>query len=341
MDTFTIVAPDDMHLHLREGEALPGFARAAAAGFARGLVMPNTKPPVRTATDLEVYRSRIHEAAPGFRPLMTFKLLESTPPEDIADLADAGAVAGKLYPRGVTTNAEDGVRDLAALGQTLDAMAEAGLVLCIHAEDPEAQVLERESAYLPKIEGILSRHPKLRLVVEHVSTAAAVRFVKQFPERVGATITVHHLLFTLDDLLGDKLDPHLFCKPVVKQREDRDALQQAVLTADSRFFFGSDSAPHPKHSKETDACAAGVYTAPVALPLLLEFFETQGMLRAIEDFTSRFGAEFYGLERNDGQLRCVKEPWLVPGDYDGVVPLGAGRTLSWSVDAIPPRPEQS
>ena len=325
-------APDDMHLHLRQGEALISYSRDSARYFARGLVMPNTQPPLLREEDLRDYRRRIIDGAPEFFPLMTFKLLESTNPEQIQALKEAGALAGKLYPRGATTNSEDGVSNFAAIDGCLEAMSAQDLVLCVHAEEPGAPALKREADFLHRLDAILNRHTKLKLVVEHVSTAEAVSFVQACGDRVGASVTVHHLLLTIDDLLGEKLKPHLFCKPVVKNNSDRKALREAVFAGDPKFFFGSDSAPHLRIAKESAASAAGVYTAPVAFPLLLELFETTGNLDYLEGFTSKFGADFYGLPLNSKRIRCYKQSWRVPEEFSGVVPLYAGRSLQWKAE---------
>ncbi len=279
-DTFEVYrlrTPDDFHVHLRQGQSLAAYTQDVAAGFARALVMPNTLPPVATAEGLEQYRTQIDAGlgvhTPGFLPLMSFKLAPRHDAAAVASLAAAGATAGKLYPAGVTTNSEDGVQSIESIFPALDAMQEHGIVLCIHGEAPDAFCLERETAFLSKLETIVARFPRLRVVLEHLSTADAVRAVRDLPSRVAATITVHHLLLTLDDLIGGELRPHHFCKPVVKTPADRAMLREAVLNGEPKFFFGSDSAPHTREHKECDCGCAGLYTAPVALPLLAEFFE--------------------------------------------------------------------
>lgn len=329
-ETIEIRRPDDLHLHLREGRALGAYARRAALHFARVLAMPNTSPPILTADDLRSYRALILEAAPRLEPLMTFKITESLGKREVRELAAAGAVAGKLYPRGATTNSDDGVRRLEAAFPAFEAMEEAGLVLCIHGEEPEAPALERERAFLPSLRGVVKRFPWLRVVLEHVSSREGVEAVLELPETVAATVTVHHLLFTIDDLLGGPLDPHFFCRPLLKGEADRAAIERVVLEGNPRFFFGSDSAPHPRSAKERGA--AGVYSMPVALPLLAAFFSGHGRAEALEPFVSRYGAEFYRLPLNDGRLTLRRSAWRVPQELDGVVPLMAGRELAWSVD---------
>jgi dihydroorotase len=321
--------PDDLHVHLRDGEAVSGYARDAARHFARILVMPNTSPPIVTAEDLVGYRTQILRAAPKLSPLMTFKIMQNATAESIRSLKAAGAVAGKLYPRGATTNSEDGLSDIESALPIIEAMEEEGLVLCIHGEDPTAPVLEREAAFLPVFLEIVRRFPRLKVVLEHVSSDAGVQAVREAPERVAATITVHHLLFTLDDLLGSRLRPHLFCKPVIKPEQDRAAIERVVLEGHPRFFFGSDSAPHLRSDKEGNSGSAGVYSIPVSLSLLAEFFVDRDAVKRFEPFVSEHGARFYGLPLNEGTVTIRKESWRVPEELHGVVPLLAGTELDW------------
>jgi len=329
--------PDDMHVHLRQGPELAGYVQDLAGPFARALVMPNTIPPITTPEELAGYRASILEAAaPGGRglgltPLMTFKIRPGMDRERIRALKRAGAVAGKYYPQGVTTNSEDGIAASETVRETIAAMEAEGLVLCLHGEEPGAEALERERAFLPRLAELAESFPSLRIVLEHVSSAPGIEAVRALPDRVAATVTVHHLLYTLDDLLGGGLDPHLFCKPVVKSASDREAIQRVVLEGNRRFFFGSDSAPHLRKAKEGSRAAAGVYSMPVSLPLLAAFFDERDSLGLLEPFVSRFGAEFYGLPLNEGSLRLQREAWRVPEVVHGVVPLAAGRELSWRV----------
>lgn len=305
--------------------------------------MPNTDPPIVSAELLENYRAEIDAAlASGQRlsTLMTFKLLSSLDPETLPALKEAGAVGGKLYPAGVTTNSEDGVRDVRSISPQLEMMQELGLVLEVHGESPNGFVLDREAEFLPDLEWIVTTFPSLRVVLEHVTSAAAVHALERMPERVGATITVHHLLITLDDVIGGKIRPHLFCKPVAKREADREELLAAVFGGSGRFFFGSDSAPHPVSEKEASCGCAGVYTAPVAMSVLAELFEDHGVplseddrketdATSLERFTSRDGAAFYGLERNTGILDLAEEEWVVPASYGTVVPFRAGKILRY------------
>ncbi|MFP4302260.1 MAG: dihydroorotase [Spirochaetaceae bacterium] len=330
----TIRRPDDFHIHLRQGPALAQYAKEAANCFARAMVMPNTLPPIVSAEAVREYRNRITDATKGlgFQPLMTFKILPEIDPGEVAKMKEAGAIAGKLYPRGATTNAEDGVERMDDLFPLLGAMEEEGVVLSIHGEDPAAFSLDREYAFLPAVERILKRFDRLRVVLEHVTDARTVAFVESGPERLAATITVHHLFLSLDDVIGGFIQPHHFCKPVAKRPEDRAALRRAALSGSPRFFLGTDSAPHPIEAKECAEGCAGVYTAPVAMPLLTEVFEKEGgpeWVALLEAFTSRFGAEFYGLPLNHGEVELHRESWEVPGRYGTVVPFRAGAELPW------------
>ena len=328
----TIRRPDDFHVHLRQGADAGNFARdALRAGFGRVLVMPNTLPPIVTAAALSGYRREIEVAAPGLRALMTFKLRTDLERAALTALRQSGAVAGKLYPEGVTTHSEDGIRRLEDAWPVFALMEELGFVLCLHGEHPEAFSLDREAAFVKGLKALRSSFPQLKVVLEHVSSAAGLDAVLEDGPLTGATLTIHHLLYTLDDMVGGKLDPHLFCKPLLKRPEDRQRLVDAALSGNPKFFFGSDSAPHTREHKETALCSAGCYTMPVSLSLLAELFEAHGALPKLEPFVSRFGSEFYGLGQNQGTITLVKEPWTVSKLYHGVVPLKAGATLPWSL----------
>ncbi|NJC85222.1 dihydroorotase [Planosporangium mesophilum] len=330
--------PDDFHLHLRQHDMLRAVLPATGRHFARALVMPNTDPPVADADALARYRSEIVSANEWpFEPLMTIKLTAGTGDKTVRLAGEAGAVAAKLYPRGVTTNSADGVDEVDDLYPAFAAMVDVGMVLCVHGESPDAFCLDREEAFLSAVlPRITSEFPTLRVVVEHASTAAAVRWVRDHRDRTGtstvaATITVHHLLLTLDDVIGDLLSPHHFCKPVAKRPEDRAALVEAATSGDPAFFLGTDSAPHAREAKECASGCAGVFTAPVALPVLAQVFESAGALDRLERFTSVAGAHFYGLPLNEGVVTLRRERWRVPAEYHGVVPFLADRYLDWRV----------
>ncbi len=346
-DSITIPRPDDFHAHFRSGPAMAAYLRRHAAQFGRAIAMPNTVPPVASAEGLIAYRESLLAAAaqggtgarggaaPAFEPLMTFKLLPGMSADTVRACAAAGAVAGKLYPAGATTNSADGIGSIDEAHDALRAMEELGLVLCVHAEDPAAPVFEREAAFLPALERLMARHPKLKVVFEHVSSAEGMRFVMAGPERLGATVTAVHLLYTREDMLGEGMNPHLYCKPIVKTAMDRAALREAVLGGANRVFFGSDSAPHPRAAKECARAASGVYSAPTALCALIGLFDREGAGQAaFAAFVAERGADFYGLPRPDaarGALTLAREPWTVPAEMDGCVPMCAGETLPWRI----------
>lgn len=332
MKGMTLRKLDDMHVHLRKGEMLAKILPHTVRQCARALVMPNTTRPIVTAEDIINYRQSIQDllkAGDDFEPLMTFRIMPSTTPSMVKANKKGGAVAGKLYPDGLTTNSEGGVTDFKALYPTYAAMQEEGLVLCLHGEMPGAFVLNQESAFLCTLKMLAQDFPKLKIVLEHATTADAIDLVSQLPINVAATLTPHHMRCTLDDLLGEKLNPHLFCKPILKRPSDRDAVLKAATSGNPKFFLGSDSAPHSIETKECACGAAGIYSAPVLLPALVETFESVDKLDKLESFTSKFGAEFYGLPLNKGYVELTSEPWTVPDSYDGVVPFMAGLTMQW------------
>ncbi|MDR1760769.1 MAG: dihydroorotase [Fibrobacter sp.] len=331
MNDLILPLPDDFHVHLRQDEALAGYVSDYAEQFGRGLVMPNTIPPITTPELLLDYKQKILASASRFEPLMTFKLHAAYSRDTLEKMKASGAAAGKYYPAGVTTNSQDGISELESVFPVLEMMEDLGFVLSIHGEEPSAFCLDRESAFIWRVERIAERFPKLKVVFEHLSTAAAVDFVLNAPENVAATITVHHLMLTLDDVIGDGLQPHHFCKPLPKFPADREAVRAAAFSGRSKIFFGSDSAPHPREKKECAPGAAGVYTAPVAIPLLAEIFENAGKLSLLPDFIGGFGADFYGLPRTSESITLVREPWVVPDSYHGAVPLAAGKTLQWKL----------
>lgn len=334
MESIILPLPDDFHIHLRQDAALPGYARDAASQFGRVLVMPNTLPPLTSPQGLREYKSQIEQAAPGLVALMTFKLNAAYTEADLIALQQAGAVAGKYYPAGVTTNSADGIADFESILPVVALMEKLNLVLCIHGEEPSAFCLDREEAFVEKVETLARLFPKLRIVFEHLSTRAAVEAVLRLPDQVAGTITVQHLLLTLDDLLGDGLQPHHFCKPLLKRPEDREALRSVAFSGNRKFFLGTDSAPHVKGKKECPCGAAGVYSAPVAIPLLVQEFESFGALDRLADYVGSFGADFYQLPRTTRTMRLVRESWQVPEIVNGVVPLAAGRTLHWKIAEV-------
>jgi dihydroorotase len=279
-----------------------------ARDFARALVMPNTQSPIRIAEEALVYRQAVLDAClcSSFNPLMTIKIGPWTTPAIIEEAKSAGIVAGKVYPEGVTTNSDDGARSVDDLFPVFEAMEKHGMVLSLHGEDPDAFCLDREVAFLPTLRRIAAIFPRLKIVLEHITTQAAVTEITALPDTVAATITVHHLLLTLDDVVGREIDPHHFCKPLAKRPSDRDSLRAAALSGSPKFFLGTDSAPHALDKKEGASGCAGVFSAPTAIPLLAEFFEEAGCLHRLEAFTSEFGARFYDLPLNEGVMRLTK-----------------------------------
>ena len=329
MKTLTLPLPDDFHVHLRQGELLKNYAKTVAKEFGRILVMPNTVPPIASAENVRDYYAQIKSAAPQLDLLMTFKLNAKISADELVKMKEAGVVAGKYYPAGVTTNSEDGVSEFESIFPVVAEMEKLGLVLCIHGEEPSAFCLDREKEFIRRVEILAERFPKLRIVFEHLSTAAAVEAVKRLPANVAATITAHHLIHTLDDVIGGSLQPHHFCKPLPKRPEDRKALREAAFSGNPKFFFGSDSAPHAQSKKECCCGAAGVYSAPVAIPVLIQLFESANALDKLPNFIAGFGADFYGIPRPTKTVTYISPPWTVPANVDGAVPLFANQTLNW------------
>jgi dihydroorotase len=339
-ESITITRPDDWHAHLRDGELMESVVAATARQFARAIVMPNLKPPVVKVKDAKAYRERIVAALPkgaAFEPLMTLYLTDETPAAEIEKARAAGFVkAVKYYPAGATTNSASGVTDLRKCDAVLEAMQAAGMPLLMHGEvtDPEVDVFDREVVFLERtLAPLVKRFPKLKIVLEHITTHEAAAFVERAPDTVGATITVHHLLMNRNALFAGGLRPHHYCLPVLKREPHRRALVKAAISGNPRFFLGSDSAPHARRYKESDCGHAGMYTAHAALELYAEAFHAAGALDRLEGFASHFGADFYGLPRNKGKLTLERVEWEVPREYpfgaETVVPLRAGQTIGW------------
>ncbi|SMC09147.1 dihydroorotase [Nitratiruptor tergarcus] len=328
----TLHSPLDMHLHLRDGQMLQTVAPLSAKSFAGALVMPNLVPPVTTKEMVQSYKERIKEAMGDevFEPYMT---LFFRPEYDYAFLADIkdSILAIKLYPAGITTNSEDGVDNFSveALAPTLEAMSELGIPLCVHGET-NGFVMDREAEFIPIYERIAKRFPDLKIIMEHITTKDAVDALMKY-ENLYATITLHHLYITLDDVAGGLLQPHLFCKPIAKRPEDRMALRKVALMAHEKVMFGSDSAPHPRDKKEAPGCAAGVFTAPIALPALAQLFEAAGVLENLQKFVSDNAQNIYGITPPKKEVKLVKEPFEVPSSYNNVVPMFAGESLAWRI----------
>ena len=337
MNTLSLTRPDDWHLHLRDGDMLAAVLPDTARRFARAIVMPNLKPPVRTVAEAAAYRDRILAALPdglAFEPLMTLYLTDNTSPEEIFRARESGVVhAVKYYPAGATTNSDSGVTDIRRVDAALGAMEEAGLPLLLHGEvtDPGVDVFDREAVFIERIlTPLLQRLPGLKVVLEHITTRQAAEFVTAAPANVAATITVHHLLYNRNAMFQGGIRPHYFCLPVLKREMHREALVAAATSGNPKFFLGTDSAPHKTADKETSCGCAGIYTAHAAIELYAEAFEAAGALDRLEGFASHFGADFYGLPRNTGTITLVKESQVVPAEHPGgITPLRANEPLAW------------
>ena len=337
--TFILNEPLDMHLHLRDGDMLRLVAPLTSNSFSGALVMPNLVPPVTTKEALLSYKKRIIESCKddNFTPYMTLFFQNNYSFEFLEDIKDE-IIGIKLYPAGITTNSETGVSsmDIEVLRATLENMSKLGIPLCIHGET-NGFVMDREKEFMPIYESLAIAFPNLKIVMEHITTKDAVELFDKY-SNLYATVTLHHLLITLDDVAGGMLDPHLFCKPIAKRPEDRSALLNAALKAHPKLMFGSDSAPHPKHKKECCGCAAGVFTSPIALQVLVELFEKYDSLDNLNDFVSNNAKKIYGLNIKDKTIKLVKKDFIVPAIYEykdeKVVPMYAGKTLSWSIDSI-------
>ncbi len=328
--------PLDMHLHLRDGAMLRLVAPHTARDFAGAVVMPNLMPPVDSVGAMRDYRSRVLAAAgtpeEKFSPLMTIFLKRQTPAELEAAKAEPGFFAMKLYPAGATTNSDGGVRDFGEAEPTLRAMEALDIPLLVHGES-NGFVMDREAEFLPVYRDLARRFPKLKICMEHISTAAALPLLDEF-ENLFATVTLHHLLFSLDDVAGGMLAPHLFCKPIVKRPEDRAALREAVFRGHPKLMFGSDSAPHPVAKKECAAAAGGIYYAPFALPALARLFAENGALDRLGDFVGGNARRVWGLPAATEKIVLEDAPQSVPEFFEGedgvrVVPLFAGTEIGW------------
>ena len=332
----TLNAPLDMHLHLRDEEMLTHIATASATSFSAGIIMPNLVPPVSTKEALLSYKKRILEAVGEhhFTPYMTLFFKPSYDRAFLESVRDE-ITAIKLYPAGITTNSEGGVDgfEVESLRPALEAMSELEIPLCIHGET-NGFVMDREAEFIPIYEKLATAFPRLKIIMEHITTKESVEALDKF-DNLYATITVHHLLITLDDVAGGMLQPHLFCKPIAKRPEDRDALLKVALMAHPKVMFGSDSAPHPKHAKEACGCAAGVFTAPIALQLLAELFEKHhAPVEKLQAFVSDNAQEIYTISVPMKRVVLEKKPYTVPSDYNGVVPMYAGESIAYTLKEV-------
>lgn len=337
----TITRPDDWHLHLRDNEMLAGTVPSAARYFGRAIVMPNLTPPVRDAGEALVYRERILAQRPvgsAWQPLMVLYLTDNTSPAMIRDAGAAGITAAKLYPAGATTNSDSGVTELERVYPALEAMSEQGMPLLVHGEVTrhEVDIFDREARFIEEqLVPVVQRHPGLRVVLEHVSTEQAVHFVEQASDNVAATITPQHLMYNRNDLLVGGVRPHYYCLPILKRNIHQEALRNAVVRGSRKFFLGTDSAPHQKHTKEAACGCAGCFSTHAAIELYAEVFDELGILDQLEAFASFNGPDFYRLPRNTDTITLRRETWEVPLAYPmgggEVVPLKAGERVSWKV----------
>lgn len=338
----TITRPDDWHLHLRDGDLLSGTVPATARQFSRAVIMPNLVPPVTTVAQALDYRQRIMAAldrGQDFNPLMALYLTQQTTVAMIEDAAANEHVIGfKLYPAGATTNSASGVTDIHALQDVFGAMSRLGVPLLIHGEvtDADIDIFDREKVFIDRfLKPLHAAHPQLKIILEHITTKDAVDFVLAASENVAATITPQHLLMNRNHLLVGGVRPHHYCLPILKRSTHQQALQQAALSGNPKFFLGTDSAPHSQDKKENACGCAGCYSAPAALELYAELFELFDAIDKLEGFASHFGADFYGLPRNTDKVTLVKKTWTVPEHVQiagqPFVPYWAGEDLRWSM----------
>lgn len=341
MTTLTIKRPDDWHVHLRDNDALSTTVADISRYFGRAVVMPNLVPPVTNAELAQAYYDRIMAAQPQahFQPLMVLYLTDNTTAEDIKAAKASGIVyAAKLYPAGATTNSASGVTDVANIPHVLAALQEAEMPLLIHGEvtTHDVDIFDRESLFIEStLRPLVAAYPNLKIVLEHITTKDAVDFVKSAGSNVAATITVHHLLFNRNHMLVGGIKPHYFCLPILKRNTHQAALVEAATSGSSKFFLGTDSAPHPQHAKESACGCAGSYTAHAAIELYAEVFDAENALDKLEGFASIHGPTFYGLPINEESITLVKESWDVPESLsfgnDVVIPIRASESIAWTV----------
>jgi dihydroorotase len=335
LQSLTIRRPDDWHVHLRDGDMLRKVAPYTARQFGRAIVMPNLSPPITTPEAAGAYRERIREAAgPGFEPLMTCYLTDDIKPDEVALGFDQGVwIAAKLYPAGATTNSASGVTDIRNIYPTLARMERIGMVLCVHGEvtDPEVDVFDREAVFIDRVlRRLVDDFPKLKIVLEHITTQEAVEFVKRHIY-LAATVTPQHLSINRNAIFEGGLRPHAYCLPVAKREKHRVAVRKAATSGSPKFFLGTDSAPHSREAKESSCGCAGIFNAPFALESYATVFDEEGALNKFEAFASLNGPRFYGLPSNDSTVTLERATTEVPSEIDGLVPFHAGETLPWKL----------
>lgn len=342
LQQLTLILPDDWHLHLRDGSVLSRTVTDTAKQFGRAIIMPNLHPPVTTTQMARAYYQRIVAALPqgnNFQPLMTLYLTDNTRPDEIARAIDSGIVkAVKLYPAGATTNSDAGVTDLKKCAKVLDKLQQLGMPLLIHGEvtASDIDIFDREKRFIDQhLIPLNAAYPDLKVVLEHITTAEATYYVAESTPNIAATITPHHLLFNRNHLLAGGIRPHYYCLPILKRNTHQQALIQAAISGNPKFFLGTDSAPHTQNRKESSCGCAGIYSAHAAIELYAEVFEQAGALDKLEGFASFYGADFYGLPRNQQTLTLQKQDWQVPDTLDfgdnQVIPLRAGEWIHWEI----------
>lgn len=339
MHSITFTKPDDWHLHLRDGANMASVVAATARCFARAIIMPNLKPPITTVEQAIHYRKQIVKVDSNFKPLMTLYLTDNTPVNEIVKLKDnSDIVAIKYYPAGATTNSDSGVTDLRKVWQVLEAMQKYDIPLLIHGEVTAASVdvFDREKVFIEYVlDPLIENFPELRIVLEHITTQEAVEYVSSRNNKLAATITPHHLLMNRNDLFTGGIRPHHYCLPVLKREIHRQALLKAATSGNSKFFLGTDSAPHAKSDKETACGCAGIYSAPAAIELYAEAFEQVQALDKLEAFASFYGPDFYGLTRNTEKITLKKDSWKMPSHFEfgtnKVVPIRAEKEIYWQL----------
>lgn len=340
MQTLIINRPDDWHVHFRNGLFLQHTVPATAQHFGRALVMPNLKPALTTVESLLSYRQEIQTLIThqSFIPYMTLYINETVSPSELETIKKHNFILGaKLYPAGATTNSDEGTRSLTALYPLLEIMQEQDLVLQIHGEVTHGDIFQREAEFIETcLAPLIKAFPKLRIVLEHISTKAAVDFVSATPPRIAATITPHHILYNRNQLLAGGIRPHYYCLPILKKESDQRAIQQAAISGNPKFFAGTDSAPHSQANKENECGCAGIYSAPFALAMYTEFFDKTNKLPMLNSFLGHFGADFYHLLPSKEEIILRKQSQLIPASLpfgqEKVIPIAAGETLAWSIN---------
>ncbi len=343
MTKLKFTAPDDWHCHFRDDAFLARTVKDTATRFQRAIIMPNLVPPINTVVAAQSYQKRIEQHIPqdsAFKPLMTLYLTDDMSTDEIREGKSSGTItACKLYPAGATTHSAAGVSDLKGIYHLLETMQDVDLPLLIHGEvvDPSVDIFDREAVFIDTLLApLLKDFPKLRIVLEHISTKRAVEFVTDSPSNVAATITPQHISISRNDLLVGGIRPHLYCLPIVKKREDKEALIKAATSGNPKFFLGTDSAPHPQGSKESACGCAGIYSSHAAIEIYASLFEQYNALDKLEGFASQFGPRFYQLPKNKNTITLIKKPWQIPkslsfGDTT-LVPFLAEQTINWQID---------